>query len=84
LVFNVAGETSSSITMAGNAYPLQGSLTADGTLLVVGASDGNLHVIQTVTNADTQQITFTQSFCQNGSGQPFGITCNPNLVAVKP
>lgn len=84
LVFNIAGETSSSVTMAGNAYPLQGSITADGTLLVVGASDGNLHVIQTATNADTQQITFTQSFCQNGSGQPFGITCNPNLVAVKP
>ena len=84
LVFNIAGETSSSITLANNAVPLQASITPDGTLLAVGASDGNLHVIQTGTNADTEQITFTQSFCQNGAGQPFGITCNPNLVAVKP
>jgi len=84
LVFNIAGETSSSITLANNAVALQASLSPDGTLLAVGGSDGNLHVVQTATNADTQQITFTQSFCQNGSGQPFGITCNPNLVAVKP
>lgn len=84
MVFNIAGETSSSIALANNAAPLQAAITPDGTMLVVGASDGNLHVIQTGTNADTQQITFTQSFCQNGSGQPFGITCNPNLVAVKP
>lgn len=84
LVFNIAGETSSSISLANNAAPLQASLSPDGTMLVVGGSDGNLHVIQTATNADTQQITFTQSFCENGSGQPFGITCNPNLVAVKP
>jgi hypothetical protein len=70
--------------MAGNATPLQAAITPDGTLLVVGGSDGLLHIIQTASNADTQQISFTSSFCQNASGQPFGITCNPNLVAVKP
>lgn len=84
MVFNIAGETATSIALANNAAPLQAALTPDGTMLVVGATDGNLHVIQTSTNADTQQINFTQSFCQNGSGQPFGITCNPDLVAVKP
>ncbi|HTZ98202.1 MAG TPA: WD40 repeat domain-containing protein [Terriglobales bacterium] len=84
LVFNIAGETATSITMAGNATPLRAAITPDGTLLVVGGSDGLLHIIQTASNADTQQISFTSSFCQNASGQPFGITCNPNLVAVKP
>lgn len=83
-VFDILGETSSSIAITGNAQPLQASVTPDGSFLVVGASDGNLHVVQTATNADTQQITFTQSFCQTTAGQPFGITCNPDLVAVKP
>jgi hypothetical protein len=83
-VFNVFGETSSAIAISGNAVPLQAGLSPDGTQLVVGASDGRLHVVQTATNADTQQISFTQSFCQTPGGQSFGITCNPNLVAVKP
>jgi hypothetical protein len=84
MVFNIAGQNTSAITLLNNAAPLQAAISPDGTMLVVGATDGNLHVIQTGTNADTQQITFTQSFCENASGQPFGITCNPNLVAVKP
>jgi hypothetical protein len=80
----VFGETSSSIAIAGNATPLEASLSADGNFLMVGASDGHLHVVQTATNVDSQQLTFTQSFCQTTGGQAFGITCNPNLVAVKP
>lgn len=83
-VFNVFGETSSSIAMAGNVTPLQASVSADGTLLAVGTSDGKLHVVQTSTGADFQQIQFTQALCQTPGGQAFGITCNPNLVAAKP
>jgi hypothetical protein len=83
-IFNVLAETSSSITIARNASPLQAGISADGTMVAIGATDGNLHVIQTATNADTQQIKFTQSFCQTPGGQSFGITCNPDLVAVKP
>jgi hypothetical protein len=85
LVFNISGETSSSLTLIGNAIPLQASLSPDGNFLFVGASDGMLHTIQTATGVDTAQIPFPLGLCQNTAGQPFtGISCNPDLVAVKP
>ena len=86
LVFNVAGQNSTAIGLAGNATPLSASLTPDGTLLYVGASDQTIHVLDTVSGSDLQQISFPQgqSLCQNSAGQPFGITCLPDLVAVKP
>jgi len=85
LVFNISGQTSSAIPLVGNGFPLSASLTPDGTQLYVGSSDGTLHVLQTDTGTDTQQINFPQSLCQTTAGQPFlGVTCNPDLVAVKP
>jgi hypothetical protein len=84
LLFNVYGETSSAVTMAGSATPLQEAMSPDGTQLAVGGSDGNLHVVQTSTNVDAQQVVYTQSFCQTPGGQNFGITCNPDLIAIKP
>jgi WD40 repeat protein len=85
LVFNIAGETSSAISLAGNATALTASLTPDGTLLYVGASDGTLHVVDTVAGGDIQQISFSAtSLCQNSVGQPAAVACYPDLVAVKP
>jgi len=84
LVFNVAGETSSGIALTGKVVPLQASLTPDGSTLFVGANDGTVHVVQATTRSDIQQVQFVQSLCQNTGGQPFGVTCNPDLVAVKP
>src|SRR3984957_7157940 len=84
LVFNIPGQTSSAFSLVGNPIPLSASLTPDGNLLYVGASDGPVHVVSTVAGGDIQQVTFPQSLCQNSVGQPFGITCNPDLVAVKP
>jgi hypothetical protein len=84
LVFNIPGQTSSAISLVGNPMPLSASLTPDGNLLYVGASDATVHVINTVAGGDTQQIAFPQGLCQNSVGQPFSITCNPDLVAVKP
>jgi hypothetical protein len=84
LVFNIPGQTASAISLVGNPQPLRASLTPDGTLLFVGASDGALHVVSTVAGGDTRQISFPQSLCQNSIGQPFPITCLPDLVAVKP
>jgi len=84
LVFNIAAEISSSIPLNGNAMPLQGSLAPNGAFLYVGASDGTLHILQTATASDLQQISFPQSLCLNSAGQSFGNTCNPDLVAVKP
>jgi hypothetical protein len=85
LVFNIAGQTSSAIPLAGNANPLTASLTPDGTLLYVGASDGTLHVVDTVAGGDIQQISFAPtSLCQNSVGKPAPVTCLPDLVAVRP
>lgn len=85
LVFNIGAQIPSAIPLVGNGFPLRASLTPDGTQLYVGSSDGTLHVLQTDTGTDIQQITFPQSLCQTTAGQPFpGVTCNPDLVAVKP
>jgi hypothetical protein len=85
LVFDIGARTSSTLLLAGNAAPIQASLTPDGTLLLVGATDGMVHEIQTATGADIAQIQFPLGLCLNTAGQAFpGITCNPDLVAVKP
>ena len=85
LVFNIGAQTPSAIPLAGIGFPLHASLTPDGTQLYVGSSDGTVHVLQTDIGLDIQQITFPQSLCQTSAGQPFpGVTCLPDLVAVKP
>ena len=84
LVFNIPGQTASAISLAGSPRPLSATLTPDGTLLYVGTSDGTVHVVNIVAGGDVSQIPFPQGLCQNSAGQPFSITCNPDLVAVKP
>jgi hypothetical protein len=84
LVFNIPGQTSSAIPLFGNPLPLRASLSSDGTLLFVGASDRTLHVVSTVAGGDTRQISFPQGLCRNFVGQRFPIPCYPDLVAVKP
>lgn len=84
LAFNIPGQTSSAYSLVGNPLPLSAALTADGTLLYVGASDGTVHVVSTVAGGDIKQIPFPQGLCQNSAGLPFPITCNPDLIAVKP
>ena len=85
LAFNIAGQTPSTIPLSGNAMPLSAALTPDGTLLYVGANDGTVHVVNTQAGGDVQQISFPEGLCKNSAGQPFGgISCNPDLIAVKP
>jgi len=86
LVFNVSAQTSSAIPLSGTGHPLSASLTSDGTQLFVGSSDGTVHLLQITTGSDVEQISFPPpGICQTSSGQTFpGITCNPDLVAVKP
>jgi hypothetical protein len=89
IAFNLTRQTSSDITLAGNAIPLSASISPSGDLLFVGASDGAVHVIDTTTQLDTQQVTFPfpeSSLCV-GPGNPATqppVTCNPDLVVVKP
>jgi hypothetical protein len=84
LVFNIPNQTSSAISLAGNAIPLQAALTPDGTVLYVASSDGTVHAVSTVAGGDFQQISFPLGLCQTTTGTPFGTTCNPDLIAVRP
>ena len=85
LVVNIAAQTASARTLNGNATPLSASLAANGSVLYVGADDGTVHVIDTVVGGDIQQISFPQTLCRNSIGLQFGgVTCNPDLVAVRP
>jgi hypothetical protein len=86
LVFNIAGRTSSAIALVGSAQPIQAALSPDGTLLYVAATDGQVHVVDTQTASDIQQVTFTQDPATLLGGLCSGVTgtCKPNLMAVRP
>jgi hypothetical protein len=89
IVFNLATQSASNISLAGNAVPLSASLSPAGDLLFVGADDGAVHVINTATFADTDQITFPfpQTALCFGPGTPSTappVTCLPDLVAAHP
>jgi hypothetical protein len=89
IVFNLATQSASNISLAGNAVPLSASLSPVGDLLFVGANDGAVHVINTATFADTDQITFPfpQTALCFGPGTPSTappVTCLPDLVAAHP
>jgi hypothetical protein len=86
LVFNIGSQTSSAIPMFGDAIPIQASLTPDGTRLYIAASDGQVHILDTQSGADIQQISFPTDATTLLSGFCSGVTftCNPNLIAVKP
>jgi hypothetical protein len=72
IAFNLATESPSDISLTGNAVPLSASLSPAGDLLFVGADDGSVHVINTATQLDTQQValTFPQSSLCVGPGNP--------------
>jgi hypothetical protein len=72
IVFNVNTQSASVLSLSNSATPLSASLSPDGTLLFVGADDGTLHVIDTASGLDTQQVTFpfpTNELCF-GPGNP--------------
>ena len=59
IAFNVQTGTSSQISLSGGAVPLSAGISPAGDALLVGASDGQLHAIDTATGADTQQVQFS-------------------------
>jgi len=72
IVFNVGTQTTSLLSLSNSATPLSASLAPDGSLLFVGADDGTVHVIDTTSRLDTQQVTFpfpTNELCF-GPGTP--------------
>jgi hypothetical protein len=76
----------SSIPLTGNPVPLDASLTPDGSFIYVGASDGSVHAVSTISGGDLQQITFSTDNNSNKTSLCSNIpqTCNPDLVAVQP
>jgi hypothetical protein len=85
-VFDLGVNTVTALPLTGNPVPLDASLTSDGTTLYVGANDGAIHVVSTVSGGDLQQITFTNNNNSNKTSLCSNIpqTCNPDLVAVQP
>jgi hypothetical protein len=85
-VFDLGVNTVTALPLTGNPVPLDASLTSDGTTLYVGANDGAIHVVSTVSGGDLQQITFTNNNSSNKTSLCSNIpqTCNPDLVAVQP
>jgi trimeric autotransporter adhesin len=71
IVFNIANQTTSSISLSGSAVPLNASLSPAGNLLFVGADDGAVHIIDTSSGSDLQQVTFpAQTPLCFGPGNP--------------
>jgi hypothetical protein len=85
-IYDFGVGTVSAIPLTGGPVPLDATLTSDGTLLYVGAADGSLHVVSTVSGGDLQQVTFTNNNSTNKGSLCSNIpqTCNPDLIAVKP
>jgi len=86
LVFNINNQISSAIPLIGDALPVRASLTPDGTRLYVAAADGQVHILDTQSGGDIQQITFTVDPATFQAGLCLGVdfVCNPDLIAVKP
>jgi hypothetical protein len=81
-IFNVGSETTSGISLVGNAMPLRADLSPDGSMLFVTASDDSLHVIDTIVGGDLQQVPFlppSADLCANN----VTFTCAPDLIAVR-
>lgn len=86
LVFNIDNQTSSAIPLLGDVIPIQASLTPDGSRLYIAAADGQVHILDTQTGGDVQQISFITDATTLQAGLCGGVTftCNPDLIAVKP
>ena len=86
LVFNIDNQTSSAIPLLGDVIPVQASLSPDGSRLYIAAVDGQVHILDTQSGGDIQQISFTTDATTLQAGLCNGVTftCNPDLIAVKP
>jgi WD40 repeat protein len=87
LVFDIFNQaTPPPIGLVNNATPLAADLSPDGSSLYVGASDGEIHVIDTPTGTDLKQISLPTSvanplgeFC---TGVTFPLQSVVNITAA--
>ena len=85
--YDILTHAPTSIALVGAKPPTTAGLTTDGKFLLVGSTDGLLHVLDTTAFVDTQQILLSTnsspavSMCSISSAtQP----CHPDFVVVKP
>jgi trimeric autotransporter adhesin len=86
LVYNISDQTTSAVGLVNNATPLAAGLSPDGNALYVGASDGEIHVVDTPTGIDIQQISLPTTvanplgeFC---TGVTFPLQTVVNITAA--
>lgn len=86
LVFDIRSQTTSSIQLAGNVLPLQAALSLNGDTIFVGASDNTVHVLNTITSNDVQQIPIPTDLANLQSGLcanvAFPIQTTLNITAA--
>lgn len=75
--FNMSTLAATSISLTGSPQALMAGLTLDGTKMYVGASDNNVHVLDTAAGTDTAQIAV-------GLKDASSNAVAPNLVVVLP
>lgn len=68
LAYDIAGNTTSNIALAGHAVPTTAGLTLDSAQLWVGGSDNAVHLIDLKSGADVKQVS---------------VGFSPDLVAVR-
>jgi hypothetical protein len=84
LVYNFDTDTTSGIPLVNNATPIAASMSVDGTLIYVAASDGLLHEVNTQLALDRMDVYFSPLANSSNSFCSTGTDCTLNLVAVKP
>jgi hypothetical protein len=68
LASNITQRTTSAIQLTGNVLPVQAGLNPNGSMLFVAASDGQVHILDTLTANDIQQISFQQDLANLQTG----------------
>ncbi|HSA93268.1 MAG TPA: hypothetical protein VLE48_09680 [Terriglobales bacterium] len=77
LVYDVAGQTVTTIPLANGATAFNGGSTLTSSQVYVGGSDDAVHRIDVATGIDAQQIPVT-------NGQSPAVAFTPDLVGVRP
>ncbi len=84
LVYNFATQSVNAIPLSGNAAPVAGDMSVDGTLLYVAGTDGILHELDTLLLSDQMEISFAALPNSSNNFCYYSYPCTLNIVAVKP
>jgi hypothetical protein len=82
IAYNVGTQSTTVISLLNNAVPLSEALSPEGAFLFVGGSDNQVHVIDTQTMLDSEQVplTFPQSSLCIGPGSPSTVVAQTSMT----